>query len=167
MPGSGQRGPGLQGSQDLRGMPVGLHLRPRGGNPTIRPDEPAGADDPHVLAAVVHLLAPRAIALGHGVILVGEERERQAELGAEGRVAPRAVRADAPDRRVEPADLVVEVAELAGLGSAARGVVGRVEVDDRPLAAAVREAVDGAVLVGEGEVGGVVANGWHAHGQGA
>ena len=55
-------------------------------------------------------------------------------------MARRAVRADAPDLGALVPDLVVEVAELAGLGRAAGRVVLGIEVDQRPAAALVATA---------------------------
>ena len=46
-------------------------------------DEEGGADDAHVLAAVVDLLAPHAVLLGDGVIGVGEQGEAERVLVVE------------------------------------------------------------------------------------
>ena len=93
------------------------------------------------------------------MLLVGEERERQLELLAERPLAAGALRGDAPDVGAALVDGRVRVAELARLDRAAGGVVLRVEVDDRPAPALVGQAMDGAGLVGEGDVGREVADG--------
>ena len=43
-------------------------------------DQERGADDPHVLPAVHGLLRPHPVSLGHGVVLVREQREAQSVL---------------------------------------------------------------------------------------
>src|SRR4029079_14049470 len=112
---------------------------------------------------VVLLEDPRAVGLGELVILVGEERERQAELLAEGALALGSLRAHAPHVRAAFVDGLVGVTELARLDGAAGRVVLGIEVEDRPLAALIRQAVDRARLVGEGDFRRYVARFRDAH----
>src|SRR6476661_3469569 len=94
---------------------------------------------------------------------VGEKREREAELLGERALAGAALGTDAPDVRAAFDDRVVGVAELARLDRAAGRVVLGIEVQDRPPAGLVGEAVDGAGLVFEGDLRSLVANRGHAH----
>src|SRR5689334_21317816 len=118
--------------QHVRGVTLGLHLRPGPGDPAIGVHEERPPRRSHVRLAVVLLLHPRAVRVGDLMILVREQRERQAELLAELALATGTLRTDAPDIRAALMDRVVRVAELAGLDGAAGRVVGRVEVDDGP-----------------------------------
>ena len=92
---------------DFRGKPVVLYFYPKDDTPGctkqacgirdaygeferagavvlgVSPDDERGADDPHVRLAVVLLLAPDAVLLGHRVVGIGEEREGQVELRLE------------------------------------------------------------------------------------
>ena len=142
-------------------MALRLDLRPDPGDPAVRVDQERRPGGAPVRLAVVLLLDPRAVGLGDRVRLVGEERERQVELLAEGALgaAPCGLmpHTSAPRSWI----VVVAVAELAGLDRAAGRVVLRVEVEDRPAAALVGQAVDGPGLVGQGDLGGDVADGWH------
>src|SRR4029077_2312490 len=96
-------------------------------------------------------------------ILVGQERERQLELLAEGALARGPLRADAPDVGTALVDGRVVVAELARLGRAAGRVVLGVEVQDGPPAALIGQAMDGPRLIGEIDLGREIADGRHAH----
>ena len=124
--------------------PSGFDLRPDPGDPPVRVDEERRPRRAPVRLAVVLLLDPRAVGLGDLVLDVGEERERQAELLAECALARGALRADAPDVRAALDDRLVGVAELARLDGAAGRVVLRVEVEDRPSAGLVGQAMDRA-----------------------
>ena len=72
---------------------------------------------------------------------------------------------DAPDVGAPLVDRLVRVAELARLDRAAGRVVLRVEVEDRPPAGLVRQAMNGAGFVCEGDLRGRVADGGNAHGE--
>src|SRR3954454_12762257 len=111
--------------EHLRGMPVGLDLRPGTRDPAVGVDEEARALDPHRPTAVVVLLHPGSVRLRDAMVDVGQERERQAELGPELRVTVGRVRADALNLRGVRLDPLVEVAELAGLGGATGRVISR------------------------------------------
>jgi len=87
------------------------------------------------------------------VALVGEERERKLELLAELLVARGSVRTHTPDVRTALVDDVVPVAELACLCGAAGRVVLWIEVEDRPSAFLLGQAVDLPCLIGEGDLG--------------
>ena len=149
----------VEGREDLRRVALGLDLRPDPRDPAVGIDQERGAADAHVRLAVVLLLDPRAVGLGDRVVLVGQQRERQAELLAERALAGGALRADAPDLGAALGDRPCRVAELAGLGRAAGRVVLRVEVQDGPAATLVGEVVDGARVIGQGDLGGRVADG--------
>ena len=78
---------------------------------------------------------------------IREDRERQAVLLRELLVRLDVVDADAEDLRVGVAEGEDVVAELAGLGRAARRLVLGIEVQRDPLAAIVLQLVPFAVLV--------------------
>ena len=84
---------------------------------------------------------------------VGEDRERQAVLLRELLVRLDVVDADAEDRRAGVAEREDVVAELAGLGRAARRLILGIEVQRDPLAAIILQLVPLAVLVLQLEVG--------------
>ena len=71
--------------------------------------------------------------------LVAQQGERQVVLVGELHVRLDGVAADADHGRTGVGEVLVVVAERAGLGGAARRVVGRVEVDDDPVAALVAQ----------------------------
>ena len=106
-----------------RGMTLGLDLGPDPRDPTVRIDQERRPRRAHVGLAVVLLLDPRPVGLGDRVALVGEQRERQVELLAEGALARGSLRADAPDVGATLVDGRVAVAELARLDGAAGRVV--------------------------------------------
>src|SRR5262245_14712637 len=149
--------------EHLLGVAIGLHLRPAADDHAVRAHEERRPDEAHVLLAVVHLLAPCAPYIGDLVALVRQERERQAELRPELLMRPGIVGADPPDLGLFRLDALVQVAELARLGGAARRVVLGIEVDDGPLATAIAEAVDRAGLIGERDLGRLVAGLGHRH----
>ena len=72
-----------------------------------------------------------AVHLDHELVDVRQQREGQLVLLAESAVALRALRADAREPEAGRMDLVVQVADLAGLARAARGEVGGIEVEDQ------------------------------------
>src|SRR5438309_11240372 len=74
------------GRRVLRGDAV-----PRLGDPALLVDEERRALDAHVLAAVHRLLAPHAVGVGHGVVLVGQQREPEAVLLVELALARRRI----------------------------------------------------------------------------
>src|SRR4029453_7830800 len=100
-----------------------------------------------------------------GVVLVGEQRERQAELLREGPLRFGALRADTPDVRAAFDDRLVGVAELARLDGPTGRVVLGIEVEDGPPSALVAETMDGARRIRQGDVRCDVADGRHGHRQ--
>jgi hypothetical protein len=94
--------------------------------------------------------APR---LGQLPAAVAEQGERQVVLGRELHVRFDGVLADADDGGPGVGEVLVAVAERAGLLGAARGVVGRVEVHDHPLVLEVAQLHQVARLGRELEVG--------------
>jgi len=88
------------------------------------------------------------------MIRVGEERERELVLRLELSVGGDIVRADAENFRIAFPEDVVCVAELTGLGRAARRVVLRIEVQNDRAATEVRELDRLAGIALELEVGG-------------
>ena len=134
----------VEGREHLGGVALRLDLRPGPRDPPVRVDEERPPGGAPVGLAVVLLLDPRPVGLGDLVVDVGEEGERQVELLAERLLLAPRLRADAPDVRAALVDRLVGVAELAGLDRAAGRVVLRVEVEDRPAAALVGQAMDRA-----------------------
>src|SRR6266576_634924 len=154
----------VQRRDDLRGVALGLDLRPDPRDPAVGTDEERRPRRAPVGLPVVLLLDPRAVRLGDGVALVGEQRERQLELLAEGAFAGGPLRADPPHVGPTLVDGLVAVAELARLDRAAWRVVLGVEVQDGPSSALIGQAMDGPCVIGEGHLGSEVADGWQAHG---
>ena len=126
----------------------------------VRVDQERRPGGAPVRLAVVLLLDPRAVRLGDRVVLVGEERERQAELLAERALAVGALRADPPDvgAALRRSSRWRRGTRTPRRCSRACRPSGRSR--GRPAAALVGEAVDGARLVGQGDLGGQVAGGW-------
>src|SRR5450759_773961 len=156
---SGRRGSGLiQRGQHLGGVALRVHLRPDPNDPTSRPNQEAGPDDPPVGLAVVGLLAPGAIRAGDGMILICEERKRQPVLGSKRGLASGALRAQAPDGSIGVLEGGIVVAECAGLLGAAGRVVGRVEIDNGEVASTFGEAMSLPRVVAELEIGGELSH---------
>ena len=130
-----------------RRVPLDLHRVPELSDRTVWRDEEGAADDPHAGLAVHLLLAPHAPRLGDGAVGVGDEREGEALLGLEPIVALDAVAAHPHDDGPEGGEVIVQIAEVPGLGGAAGRGVARVEVDD-DRAALLRSEVE--VPVGGG-----------------
>ena len=131
---------------------------------------PAGIDQEgrprrsHVRLAVVLLLDPGPVRLDGHAGLVGEQRERQVVLRGERLLARGTLRTDAPHIRLAPGKALVVVAERTGLGGAAGGVVLGVEIQDRPAATLLAQAMDRPGGVRQRELGREVADGGHLHG---
>jgi len=89
------------------------------------------------------------------VILIGQQAEVEVVALLELFQALGAVRADAEHHHIEGSQLAIDVAQTAGLGGATRGHRLGVEIDQHLLAAQVGEANLIAVLIGEGEIGGL------------
>jgi hypothetical protein len=102
--------------------------------PSCVDDEGAALDAAH-RPAVEHLLPDDAEQRAGGFLGVGEQLEGQRQLGLEALVRLQAVARDAVDGAAGAPELGVQIAELAGLGGAAGGVVFRVEVTGRGGAA--------------------------------
>ena len=79
----------VERGEDLGRVALRLDLWPDAGDPAVRPDQERGPRRAPVGLAVVLLLDPRAVGVGDRVVLVGEQRERQLELLAEGALAGR------------------------------------------------------------------------------
>ena len=149
----------VERGEDLRRVALRLDLRPDAGDAAVRPDQERGPCHAPVGLAVVLLLDPRAVGVGDRVVLVGEQRERQLELLAEGALAGRTLGTDPPDVGAALVDGLVPIAEFARLDGAAGRVVLGVEVEDGPPAALVGEAMDGPGLIGQRDLGREVADG--------
>src|SRR5262249_25505981 len=144
--------------EDLLGVSLGLDLRPDGGDPALRVDHVRHAVDAHVLAAIERLLAPDLVGLQDLLVRVGDQRERQVVLFGELLVRRLAVRGDAEDRDLAPAEGGPSVAQRAGLFRAPGRVVLRVEVEDDRLALEVLERDRAALLIVSLEVRSPVAH---------
>ena len=126
-------------------------------------DRAVGVDDErravhaHVRLAVHLLLAPDAVLLGDGVVRVGEQREVEVLLVVELRDRRDRVGRDAEHGHAGGLVVAAVVADAARLRRAPGGVGLGIEVEDDGPAAQAREAHGGAVVVGELEVGGLVA----------
>ena len=133
-------------------------------------DDEGAAFGAHVLFAVEGFFDPDAVEVDEGEVGVGDEGEGQGVLFDELGVALDGVWADAEEEGFL-GDLGPGVAEGAGLGGAAGGVVFGVEVEDDFLAAKVAEGEGGFSFVaaaddGGGEVGGEGVEGGFGHGGG-
>src|SRR5688500_13181536 len=91
---------GLERSENLGRMTLCLDLGPDLSDAAVRIDEERGALDAHELAPIVDLFDPRPVALGDGVVDIGQEHEVEAELALECGLAAAAQDADASDLRV-------------------------------------------------------------------
>src|SRR3546814_15805759 len=100
-----------------------LHLAPAAAQDALLVDQEAGALDAHVLAPVERLLDPGAVGLADLAVLVRGEGEGQVVLGLELVVPRDAVPRDADDGGVDLGEVGHRVAEAAGFGGAAGGVV--------------------------------------------
>src|SRR5262249_16104420 len=130
----------------------------------VLPDPHAGADDPHGLLSVHHLLAISAPVFHDFLVGVTEKSERNLEFATEFLVGLAAVGRDAEQDRARLLQILPQVAEAAGfLRSAGRVVLG-IEVDEDILALERREGDGIAVLVGKREVGSFLAFFDLAHG---
>ena len=116
-------------------MALGLHAAKDLCDASIGRDDERRSEDAHVLAPEQRLLSPDPVALGDGVIRVGNERERQIVLLLELLVRLDRIGADAEDGRIESLELREGVAKLARLYSSTRRVVFRIEVQDHRSAA--------------------------------
>ena len=121
-------------------------------------DEEGGAFDAHVFFAVHGFFCPDVVGEGGGVVGVGEEGEGEVEFGLEFEVGGDGVGGDAEDDGAGFLEVGEGVAEVAGFGGAAWGVVFGVEVEDDFFASEGGEG-DFFVVGGvEEEVGGGVGN---------
>ncbi len=134
---------------------TGLELVEAMADLALRVYEEAQAVDAVILLAHEFLRAPDAEGIGHGVILVGQQAEVEVVALLELFQALGAVRADAEHHYTEGRQLAVDVAQAAGLGGAARGHRLGIEIDEHLLAAQIGKAHQVAILIGEGEVGGL------------
>src|SRR5690606_26322277 len=95
--------------------------------------------DAHVGAPVERLLADHAERAAELLVGIGDELERETVLRLEALVRREAVARDAVDHRIEPAELVVAVADVAAFPGAARRVVLGIEVEHDVAALEARE----------------------------
>src|SRR5690606_25157198 len=97
------------------------------------------------------------------LFFVGQKRERQRVLQGELSVAFYGVGADAQHGDAGVAEVLELVADAAGFGGAARGVVFGVEVQQHPLALVLGRLMHFALLMWQGEVWCLVAHfEWHS-----
>lgn len=139
-------------------MVGGFDLFEDGGDVAGFGDDEGGAFGAHVFFAVEGFFDPDAVEIDDVVVFVGDEGEGELVFLDELGVALDGIWADAEEEGFL-GDLGPGVAEVAGLGGAAGGVVFGVEVEDDFLAAEVAEGEGGAGCVtaaddGGGEVGG-------------
>src|SRR5262245_20109347 len=110
-------------------------------------DQVGDARDAHVLAAVHALLLPRAVLVGHGVILIRQQREVQLVLHRKLCLARRVEYAHADDRCLDLREVRQRVAEITRLRRTSRRVVLRVEVEHHRPARVVLQAVRLSFLI--------------------
>ena len=122
-----------------RGVALRVDLLEHVRDASVGADQERRAHDAHVRLAVVHLLLPHAVLLGHRVVGVGEQRERELELLLELRLRRDGVGADAEDHCIESLEPREGVAKLARLDGSPRGVGLGIEVQHDGLAAWSRE----------------------------
>ena len=127
-------------------MALGLDVLEAARHPALRVDD-VGVATGDVEQLELRVAGQRAVGLGDLLLGVREHREGQVVLLREAFLGVDAVDADADHRGVGAAEREDVVADLAGLGGAARRAVLRVEVEHDPLAAVVGERAPLAGLV--------------------
>src|SRR5260370_13651807 len=121
-------------------------------------DQKGAALDAHIFAAIHAFFDPGAVLLAHIGLGVGSEEEGQVVLLLELVVRCNRIFRYPDHHRIGPAVIRQRIAESAGLGGAAGGVILRVEIEHHFLALQLRQG-DAAVAVGgQGKIGGFVAN---------
>src|SRR5688500_14514435 len=128
-------------------MAGNLHVIPALDDLAVGSDQIRRPRDAHELAAVQRLLLPDAVLLGNRVVRVREQREREAVLGGELRLALLVEDADAEDHRLAAfvgRQLRLEVTRLLG---AAWGVILRIEIENDRPSEVVGQLMRVAVLV--------------------
>src|SRR5579871_742682 len=135
---SPSQGPG--GGENLVGVSRDLDLAPLGAQHAAGVDQERAALNAHVLAAVHALFLVDLEQLADRAIGVGQQFERKPILRLELFVRGDAVRRDADDGHLCPAELGVQVPEGLALLRAAGRVVLRVEVQHQLRAGRVLEA---------------------------
>src|SRR6185369_202782 len=138
-------------------MARSLDLVPDVADDALLVDQEGRALDAHVFAPIHALLDPGAIGLGDLAFLVGGEGEGQLVFLLELVMAGHAVAAEADDDGIALAEAGEAVAEAAGLGRAARGIVLGVEIKDDLLAPQLGEGDLAAAVGRQREIGGLVA----------
>ena len=117
-------------------------------------DEKGAPFHPPVRAPVHRLLLPHAVGLGHHVIVIDQEGKIQFVLAPEFPVGCDRVGGDTEHHGVSRLETVDFVAELAGLGRAAGGVVLRIEEQHHLLPPEIDQADLWPIIRGEVERGG-------------
>jgi hypothetical protein len=141
--------------EDLASVAVRLDTLPDASDPTFLVYEVGRAEDAHIGAAVVALLAIRPVGRGDAGLWIEQEREVDVELLAEPPVAPCVVEAGSKDDRVESVELWQCVAEPARFCRSPGRVVLRIEVQDDVLFPSVVRKADGlTAVIRRREVGG-------------
>ncbi len=145
-------------------MPRHFHLAPDFRNLAVAVDEEGGAFDAHVFLAVHAFFYPHAIGFAGSPFGIGGKHEGQFVLLFELIVARHTVLRQADDDGLSTGKIGVHIAELAGFGGAAGGIVFRVEIEHHRLALQRAEG-HGAIAIGrQSEIGGLGAN-IEAHGR--
>ena len=140
-------------------MAFRLHLLEHLGHASARIDHERRARDAPVEASPEEQPHPHAVALGDGVIGVGEQRKGQLILLLEIAVFPGRIGADTENDRIESLEPRERVANGARFSGSAGGVVLRVEKEDDGPAAELRERGWLVVVVGQRELGRDAAGG--------
>jgi hypothetical protein len=149
---------GLQGSQYLGCMAVGLDAAPLSSESSVAVDEEGAAFDTLDLFAVHILQLDDIEQAASSFIGIAEQFERQAQPGFEALVRLDAVARYAPDAAAGLEKLGMQIAELLRLGRAAGCAVLGVEVDHQRLAALRGEAEGSAPGGGQRKIRNFQAN---------
>ena len=128
------------------------------GHDALLVDDECCADGTHVGAARHFLFLPYAKSLNELVVGVGNEGEGQLELLLELLVGPLVLHAHTHDGKASLKQLLVVVAQAAGLACAAgRGIL-RIEIQHQFAASEVAQSQFVTILVAPQHFGGLVTN---------
>ena len=111
-------------------MILGLYFFDHLFDPSLCVDDEGSTQSAHVLTSVVGFHIPGAVELVHGMIRIGNEGKGEVLLVDKALVGGLGILADAQHHIAVVEELVVMVAEVAGLGCAAGSGVFGVEIED-------------------------------------
>ena len=145
-------------------MRFGVHLADSVNDNTLLINDVSSAKRAFCYLAVHFLLAPCLVGLQDGEVGVGDEVEGQFILGDEPLVRGGGIAAHAQYLIAHGDEPLVVVAQVAGLGGAARRAVFGVEVEYELLASEVAQFHSVSILVNALEIGGFYSDLQHSIG---